>query len=260
MPSFKQVISLSRGLEILRAVNHEGRSTVGSLHRATGLDKPTIVRLLETLEQQGYLFRRPGETYYEPAGKVRQLSSGYSKHEEVGRKATPVLNEFRDVIGWPTNLAIYDGDAMVMAETIRPLRGMAVVRQPGYRFPLLRTSPGLAYFAHLEEEQRREILDRLASEPDPAGWNRPGCSEAELNEKLDLIRAQGYALADRDYIAAVFDDNMWAMSVPINGECELHGAVGVMVLSQVLDEEDGIPQLIDPIRRLAARIAEALEY
>ena len=55
MACFKPVIALTRGLEILRVVNDEGRSTVRSLHKATGLDKATIVRMLQTLEHEGYI-------------------------------------------------------------------------------------------------------------------------------------------------------------------------------------------------------------
>jgi hypothetical protein len=44
----RPVIALSRGLEVLRVINQERHSTVGSLHKATGLNKATIVRMLET--------------------------------------------------------------------------------------------------------------------------------------------------------------------------------------------------------------------
>jgi IclR family transcriptional regulator, mhp operon transcriptional activator len=60
MTSFRPVIALSRGLEVLRVINQERQSTVGSLHKATGLNKATIVRMLETLEHEGYVVRRTG--------------------------------------------------------------------------------------------------------------------------------------------------------------------------------------------------------
>ncbi|MDT8858128.1 helix-turn-helix domain-containing protein [Paracoccaceae bacterium Fryx2] len=48
MSSFRNVVSLSRGMEVLRAVNSDGRATVGYIHARTGFDKATIVRMLET--------------------------------------------------------------------------------------------------------------------------------------------------------------------------------------------------------------------
>ncbi len=74
MPSFKPVIALTRGLEILRVVNEQQLTSVGALHKATGLDKATIVRMLETLEHEGYVMR-DAERARGDAGRVCSASS-----------------------------------------------------------------------------------------------------------------------------------------------------------------------------------------
>ena len=57
MSSFVPVQSVLRALDLLAEVNRTSLATVGDLHRRTGLPKPTIVRLLETLMAAGYVVR-----------------------------------------------------------------------------------------------------------------------------------------------------------------------------------------------------------
>ncbi|MBN9009232.1 MAG: helix-turn-helix domain-containing protein, partial [Rhizobiales bacterium] len=47
--------STSRGLAVLRAMNARMHSTLADLHRDTGLPKPTVFRILETLRDEGYV-------------------------------------------------------------------------------------------------------------------------------------------------------------------------------------------------------------
>lgn len=257
MPSFRSVAALSRGLEVLRAVNPDGRATVGSLHARTGIDKATIVRMLETLEEQGYLIREPDGPSYVPAGKVRQLSAGYNQHVEVARKAAPILEELRKKVSWPTNLAIFDGDAMVKVETVNPIRGMAVVRETGYRFPLLTTSLGLAYLANLPSGKRSEIIARLAR--DPSGWNQRATDPAALEAVMEQVRERGFALTDPEYCRTLYADTLWGISVPIIGRDGVHGALGLMILTQVTPVESGIREVFPALKSAAAELGAALD-
>ena len=113
MPSFKPVIALTRGLEILRVVNHERHATIKTIHARTGLDKATIVRMLETLEREGYIMRDAEQAVYSPTGRTLVLSQGYDHHLWIGRIAEPIMNSFRTRIGWPSDVAIFDRDAMI---------------------------------------------------------------------------------------------------------------------------------------------------
>ena len=58
MTSYRPVNAVLRGLDVLLATNRlKGRATVGEIHRHTGLDKATIVRMLETLAHAGLTVR-----------------------------------------------------------------------------------------------------------------------------------------------------------------------------------------------------------
>jgi IclR family mhp operon transcriptional activator len=256
MPSFKPVIALARGLEILRAINVEREATVGSLYKATGLDKATIVRMLETLEHEGYVSRDPHRAAYTVTGRCLLLTQGYDHHIWVGKIAEPVMREFRRQIGWPSDIAVFDHDAMVVAQTTREPGSLLFSRRPGFRFPLLATSMGLAYLAFCGEEEQSRIIARLAAAP--GKWTEPARHPRRLMKMLAAIRAQGYALMSDEYSSEIFENNVWALGVPIGNEYRVFASMNVMLLRSAVSIEDGVRGYLAPLQHAAARIAALL--
>lgn len=256
MSSFKQVTAVTRGLTVLRLLNEENESTVGSLHARSGLDKATIVRMLETLEHEGYVTRCGTGHHWRPTGLVLTLSSGYSAVREAGRLVGPVLTESREFLKWPASFGIFDRDAMIVADTTQDWRGMMVSRHPSHRPPMLATSLGRAYAAFMEDDDRKALLDQLKL--NPTGWNRIVSEPERVDEMLADVRHKGYALADYDYISSTFGGDIWAISVPVRGRKRLYGALALMVLQRVIGPEEGVSDLAPRLLEVAPRIAEAL--
>ena len=255
MVSYKKVEALSRGLAILRYVNEEPKATVGSLHAKSGLDKATIVRMLETLEHDGYVTRCDG-AHWRVTGKTLLLTAGYTAVREMGRLASPVLSESREKLKWPASFGIFDRDAMIIADTTHDWRGMMVTRHPNHRPPMLTTSLGRAYFAYMDDADRDALLTLLRR--DPTGWNALANEPGKIRELIADIRQKGYALADSNYLAHTFGGDIWGMSVPVRGKTRLYGALVIMVLRRVIGEEEGVLDLAPRLQEVAPRIAEAL--
>jgi IclR family mhp operon transcriptional activator len=256
MPSFEPVIALSRGLEILRILNAERQSTVGSLHKATGLNKATIVRMLETLEHEGYVLRDAERAVYAPTGRCLLLSHGYDQHLWIGGVAEPIMQEFRKQIGWPSDIAIYDRDAMIVAQTTREPGSMLFSRRPGFRFPLLSTSMGRAYLAFCDEEQQARIISALAAIPGRS--TELARQPKRLAALLAEVREKGYALMDEQYSQHVFDGRVWAMGVPVRDGDRVFASINIMMLSGAVTIEHAVASFLKPLQATADRIAEAL--
>ena len=256
MSSFKQVAALSRGLAVLRLVNEERDATVGSLHVRSGLDKATIVRMLETLESEGYVRRSEEGPYWRPTGLTLTLASGYSAVREVGRLVSPVLAQSREILKWPASFAIFDRDAMIIADTTQDWRGMMVSRHASHRPPMLTTSVGRSYLAHMEETQRNDLLDQLRLAP--WGWNAIMSKPRTVDALMADIRKKGYALGDADYLTTTFGGDIWSISVPVKGREKLYGSLGLMVLRRVIGPEEGAVDLAPRLAKIAPLIAEAL--
>lgn len=257
MPSFKPVIALARGLDVLRVVNQDRHATVGSIHKATGLDKATIVRMLETLEHEGYVMRDGERVSYAPTGRTLLLSHGYDQQRWVASIADPILQEVRDQVGWPVDIALFDRDAMIISQTAQDRGSVFFVRRrPGYRIPVLTTSLGRAYLAFCDEAERAAVVGRLAGVPGPA--TELARDPARLAALLAEVRERGYAITDPSYSQEIFDGKVWAISVPVRNERKVFAAINVMLLHSAVSEADGIRQFLEPLQRTAARIAEEL--
>jgi IclR family mhp operon transcriptional activator len=256
MPSFEPVIALSRGLEVLRVLNAERQSTVGSLHKATGLNKATIVRMLETLEHEGYVMRDAERAVYLPTGRCLLLSHGYDQHLWIGGVAEPIMHEFRKQIGWPSDIAIFDRDAMIVAQTTREPGSMLFSRRPGFRFPLLSTSMGRAYLAYCTEEQQARIIASLAAIPGKS--TELARQPKKLAQLLAEVREKGYAVMDEAYSQHVFDGRVWAMGVPVREGDEVYASINIMMLHGVISLRDAEKTFLKPLQATAERIAEVL--
>ncbi|AJE49122.1 helix-turn-helix domain-containing protein [Celeribacter indicus] len=259
MASYRQVVAVERALAVLRAVSLRKLATVGEIHEDTGIDKATVVRFLETLIGEGYVHRIEDGPRYEVTRKVTQLSAGYDRHRELARVGGIVMEKYRTVITWPMTFAAFDGDAMVIVEAIRKPRGLVVNRVPGYRFPMLVTSSGLAYLAAVPDAERDAILDHLATHPGPGGWNQRAHDREEVLRVLDEVRARGYAISDEEYYQEQHEGVLWGASVPIRGRSEIHGVFGIMLLSHVLKRGEGLADYLPVMTRITEDVAGMMD-
>lgn len=254
--SFKPVEAVSRALNVLRVVNEEKQSTVASLHRQTCLDKATIVRMLETLIHEGYVTRDPERAIYSPTARTLLLSQGYDKSRWVASIAEPMLERFRNAIGWPSDIALLDRDAMVVVQTSRGTGPLSFNRQPGFRSPMLVTSIGLTYLAFCEDRERQRVLQRLGESPEE--WNALARQPERLDELLAQVREQGYAVMSSDYSDKVFSSNVWAIGVPVRHGETLFATMNIMLLKSAVSLDEALEKLLPPLKETAAEIARSL--
>lgn len=256
VPSFKPVVAVARGLEVLRVINEERISTVRSLNKATGLDKATIVRMLETLEHEGYVMRDAERAVYALTGRTLLLSQGYDQHLWIGSVVEPTLRKFRKEIGWPSDVALFDRDAMIVAQTSRDTGLLLFNRTPGFRFPLLGTSLGRAYLAYCPEPEQSQIIEALAKSP--GHWNDIARNPKRLTRILQEVRDRGYSLMDADYSREEYEGTVWAMGVPIRNDKQVLASINIMMLRSAISQEDGVKRFLLPLQRTAAMLAKQL--
>ena len=256
MASFQPVTAALRAFDVLLAVNRLRKASVGDIYRETGLNRPTIVRMLETLIHAGYVSRHPTQPVYLPTGRTLDLSSGYQKHEEMALVAAPVLTLLHKELQWPSDVAVFDGDAMVLARTSRGEGFVHFNRRPGYRAPLLGTSLGMAFLAFCDAATREAALAALSASTDP--WNAIIRQPAKLERLLATVRRQGYATMNPDYASASYNGVASAVGVPILLGGAAVGSLNLMYLRSVSAEAGVIARFVGPLREGAAAIAQAL--
>jgi IclR family mhp operon transcriptional activator len=165
---YKTVRGLSRGLLLLNLLNKfDGGATVGTLAEFSGLHRTTVRRLLETLQEEGYVRRSRSDDSFRLTLKIRQLSEGFRDEHWISALATPLLGELLREVLWPTDISTLDVDAMVVRETTHRFSRLSFHRaMVGRRLPLLLTASGLTWLAFAPDHERQAMIEILAARPE----------------------------------------------------------------------------------------------
>ncbi|HBB85881.1 MAG TPA: IclR family transcriptional regulator [Sulfitobacter sp.] len=255
--AYKPVTASLRVLDVLVAVNRaSGTASVGEVHRQTGLDKATIVRMLETLSHAGYITRETEGGSWRVTGRTLLLSCGFNRLNEIGAVVSADLNRFRHSIGWPSDVAILDEDAMIVAETSRAAEPMRFSRPSGFRAPVLLTSLGRAYLANCPGELRERFL--AAARTNPAPEFNLARDPAALDAALEKIRAQGYATMEDSYSSENYDSQFFSIGVSLGTRSHTFGAMNIIYLRQAMTPEEARDRMLAPLQDIAATLAEKL--
>jgi IclR family mhp operon transcriptional activator len=252
MASYEPTESVLRGLDILRVLNEHGPMTVGELHGATAIAKPTVVRIIGTLQHAGYVGPRSPELRYAVTAKVLQLSNGYNEQDHLLVTATPLLDRFRQQVSWPVEIGIFDQDAMVILNTSRQPGFLSVNRRAGSRVSLLKTSLGKAYLGSLLDDQLHTLRSKLAEVPGPD-------FELARHPKrfwslIKQVRRDGYGYSDRETIS-----NGRTIAAPIKPADVPIASVNIVILASAMSmqeiETKFAPRIIDLSKRIAKQVA-----
>lgn len=223
------VRALARGLRVLVAVNETAPATVSRIVTSTGIPKATVIRLLGTLQAEGYLRQDRATQAYHTLAKVRRLASSMLVESPFLAEAQRLLNEFGQQVKWPAEILLAESDAMVIATTNRDTAPITLKQFEQRRFPMLDSASGAAYLGALAADARRHLVSRICS------LDHVATAQETADRALDAAaraRDRGYAV--RTYNAPM--DGMQVFAVPVPGESAPVGALVVVTLGAVVDE------------------------
>ena len=117
MPRAETIRGLARGLRVLEALQSSPISTLHEIHRATHISKPSLLRILNTLQDAGFVSRRLADGRYRISAFAR-VGRKRDRHDRVAEAAAPVLDRLCQNVRWPSDLMVPAGDHMERRETI----------------------------------------------------------------------------------------------------------------------------------------------
>ena len=117
--SARVVRSLERGLRVLLALQDRPISSLHELYEKTGISKPALLRILQTLETSGFVARRLADGHYRISSNVTNLVRKRDQYEAVAEAAAPVLDRLCQRVSWPSDLMVPAGDHMEVRESSR---------------------------------------------------------------------------------------------------------------------------------------------
>lgn len=243
------VRAFKRGLDVLQEVNRSGGIRAGDVARALDLPRPTVYRLLETLEELGYVARSASDDRFRVTRLALSLGDGYDPSVVICQAAAPYLAELSKTLVWPVDLSTYENAAMVVQETTHSRSPLSIDRgMIGKRLPMLRTSAGRAYLAACPARERDLIIGHLRriDEAD----DRPFLDQGGLDQMIAETAARGYAIRSE----GEYNPKTASIAVPIVRNEIVFGCISIIWIRSALGVEEALAQFVSPMREVAAAL------
>lgn len=252
MPSYPPIEAVVRGLRVLQAMNQRPVTTVHGLHQQLGLPRPSIVRLLQTLEACGYVMHAPQPGVYLLTSKVEELSCGFHGQPRVVETVAPLLDALTDEIKWPAAIAVPEGDAVVVRYSTIPSSPLALLHSTmGMRLSLVSRALGRAYLAFCEPDVREALIALALASDDEE--NLPARQRQTLEDTLELIRREGHALR-----APKVRPVSRSLAVPLFDARRVVASAGITWFSSSLRDEEAIERYAPLLKEVARKAHQAL--
>jgi len=248
MASGESVRALRRGIEILRLLNAEAGLRESEIAKRTGIPRPTVYRLMETLEELFLVRRSPSDERWRPTAHTRQLSSGYRDEGAVAAVALPHMTRLARQILWPVDLVSFYDYAMLVRESTHNISPFSIdIGMAGRLLPVTETAGGRAWLAFCPEDEREMILSGVeARSQDAGGMSFDRSAFAHI---LERVRRLGLG-----FRVEGFRSHTMSLSAPIRSDGRVVACLTVIWIASALDFETALERYQAPLLEVCAAI------
>lgn len=185
---------LSRALNVLFAFSaRQPERTLDELSEELNLNKTSLLRILWTLEAEGFLLR--SNNHYRLGSQVLELGNVYLSTLSVHRVAQSYMTRLAESCNQTVSLAILDDFDVVYIAIEHAQREVGIQGEIGGRHPAHATGLGKVLLADLDEA---ELENRLEGRELKRLTHRTITRPEQLKERLRHVREQGYAIDDEE--------------------------------------------------------------
>ena len=236
-----------RMLEMLKQLAAAGHDlSVQDMVTRLGWPKQSVHRLAQSLVDAGYLERNG--RHYAPSRQLANLANGLLQFAPRHQSRHQILMQLSADSRETVNFVMPMDDGMKYVDRVDTNWPFRILLPVGTSVPFHCTASGKTYLAHMRSDQRRRMLETLNLE---AHTPKTHTDPDRLNDELQHIRRQGYALDDEEFF-----DNMFAIAVPI---FDFHGryyaALATHGPKQRFDRAQAL-KLIDKLKDYSAQITQ----
>jgi len=244
---------VSRAFHILEALNRHATASLAQIAADTGLPKPTVSRLLATMEAGGYVERLPHRSGYALRERTLRLSSGFRYRDAVVEAARPFLSALTAEHRWPFAIATLDRDAMrVRLSTGQESPFATDENFINRRVPILLSALGRAYIAFCPADERETILSLLRASS--RATDRQARDPRVVNRLVQSIRRAGFAST-----AIVPNAPANGLAIPVRSGERVLATITLRYIGSAITEREAARRYLVSMERAAAAIAAAAE-
>jgi len=240
-----------RVIDLLQSMNRRPSSTIHQLHLDTGIPKPSIVRLLQTLATRGVVRHAPQYGVYMLGAQAASLASGYHGVPRLVQAAAAPLDKLTAAVRWPAAIASFEHDAMVVRYSTIPQSPLSLLQSSlNMRLCVATRALGRAYLAFCQPDEQDCIISLARHRAEEAASIDP----AALKRCLEATRARGYALRD----PAVRPVSS-TIAVPVFEHGQVIATIGLTWIASSLSCDDAVARYLRPLQHTAAAIGRNLQ-
>lgn len=218
------------------------------LIESMGLPKPTIHRLLQTAEAEGFLQRDLDGRAYGPGDRLRSLAVNTMSSERIRTARLAIMKGVAEKIGETCNLATPDREGMTYLDRVETQWPLRIQLPRGTQVPFHCTASGKLYLSSLRSTT---LIGVLSAKPLERHTEHTITSPEKLRDELDKTRERGYSIDDEEFMIG-----MVAVGVPILdpqgrllATLSTHAPVMRCSLEQIIE-------FVDPLKEAAIKLAD----
>jgi len=201
------VRAVARALDILLAFRPQDEAlTASELLRRVDLSRPTLYRLLRTLQRKQFLIASGDPQRFRLGPAVAQLSHVWSAGLDLGMAAEPMMRRLRDETGETVALFVPEGAFRLCIAEVPSTQPLSFRRGVGYRERLTVGASGKVILAYM-----------------PASLAGIDSNTKKYARELVLIKERGFAISKEELIQGAV-----AVSAPVfDGTGRVAGSLSV---------------------------------
>lgn len=247
------VPGLARGLQLLTCFSrNEPQLTGAELARRLDLPRASVFRLLQTLEQTGYVERAPDTASYRLALGVLRLGFEYLASMEVTELGRSIIEQLRTDTGYSAHLVVRDGQQVVFVAKAVGANGLFHSIQVGARLPAHATVLGRVLLSGLSMAELSQLYPET---PLQAYTPRTPTTLAELKALIDVDRERGWGISQGGY-----ETGITTIAAPVTNErMEVVAAISITVPAQDVPAEK-VALLAPQVMQAAANLSRMLSH
>ena len=255
--------SLERGLTVLQALQNHPIASLHDVYLQTHISKPSLLRILNTLEKSGLVSRRLADGRYRISANLSHLARKRDRYDGVAEAAAPVLDRLCQKISWPSDLMVPAGDHMEIRESSRvrtPFTGYFMHDRIGTPINWLLSAVGRAYLAYCPENEREKILAQVRRSE--LAENRLARNVTAVKRILAETRMKGFGTRDESFGGGAYGrhapDGLAGIAVPLLDRGRVHGVINIIWAKAARTIEDMAHDHVLDLRGAAFEIVESL--
>lgn len=223
------IAAVDRALMVLEALAESPSQGVTQLAKSLGMTKSIVFRLLQTLEDRGFVSRDADRLTYSLGYRIGVLGERVGKEGGLLVAARPVMDALRDRTSENVNLVVREGLQSLVLATRAGHHSIRLFAQAGRNGPLHAGGGSLCVLAHSGPEVIEAVLASRLESFTPYTITE----KARLLQTLERIRANGYNIALND-----LDEGAFSVAAPIIGsDDQVIAAISVAGAMVRFDEE-----------------------